>query len=111
MIERSATVSQEPYYSLVRFAAARQFDATSTKVFSIRLGITFTEEWETELMLHFVRAAITTSLLRAVANQHECTPFADVDHGRPGRGADSAGARGDCYRACRRIHGTWECAS
>ena len=65
MIERSATVSQEPYYSLVRFAAARQFDATSAKVFSIRLGITFTEEWETELMLHFVRAAITTSLLRA----------------------------------------------
>lgn len=63
-IERSATASMDAYRSLSRFGAARRFEATSASVTSIRLGIAFTEKWERELLLNFVRAAIMTSILR-----------------------------------------------
>jgi len=63
-IERSATASQEAYALLVRFGAARRFDAPPANVSSVRLGIALTEEWECDLLVRFVRAAIMTSVLR-----------------------------------------------
>lgn len=63
-IERSATSSMDAYHSLSRFGAARRFEATSTSVSSIRVGIAITEKWESKLLLGFVRAAIMTSILR-----------------------------------------------
>ena len=63
-IERSSTSSLEAYHSLSRFGAARRFEATPASPSSIRLGIAITENWEGELLLGFVRAAILTSILR-----------------------------------------------
>src|SRR5258706_11354058 len=70
-IERAATFSQESYELLVRFGAARRLDAVPEDGSSIRLGVALTEEWERELVLRFVRAAIMASILRNAASNIE----------------------------------------
>ena len=63
-LERAATSSMDAHWLLVRFGAARRFDAHSANTTSIRLGVTFTEKWELDLLLRFVRAAVMASLLQ-----------------------------------------------
>ncbi len=70
-MERSATASQEAYALLVRFGAARRFDAAPANESSVRLGIAFTEEWESELLVAFVRAAIMASILSGAPSNIE----------------------------------------
>jgi len=63
-IDRAATFSQDAYRALVRFAASRRLGAARADISSVRLGITFTESWERELLASFVRAAIASGILR-----------------------------------------------
>jgi energy-coupling factor transporter ATP-binding protein EcfA2 len=71
VMERSATSSQEAYAALVRFGAARRFDAAPANVSSVRLGIALTEEWESELLLRYVRAALMASILSGAPSNIE----------------------------------------
>ena len=70
-IDRAANFSQEAYQSLARFAASRRLGAVSADVSTARLGLAFTEEWERELLVRFVRAAIASSVLQGTATNSD----------------------------------------
>jgi energy-coupling factor transporter ATP-binding protein EcfA2 len=63
-IDRAATFSQDAYRALLRFAASRRFGAAPADISCVRLGITFTESWERELLASFIRTAIASGILR-----------------------------------------------
>jgi energy-coupling factor transporter ATP-binding protein EcfA2 len=63
-VERSATFSNESYARLLQFASGRRLEADPGCLAGVQLGIACTEEWETNLILRFVRAALFTNLLR-----------------------------------------------
>ena len=63
-IDRAATNSAPAVRALTRFAAARRLGSASNAVSSVRLGISLTEDFEHELLLNFVRAAVASSILR-----------------------------------------------
>jgi len=63
-IDRYTMYTQEPYLRLVEFASGRRIEAAATAVSTVNLGIALTEDWESDLLVRFVRAALFTSLLR-----------------------------------------------
>jgi hypothetical protein len=69
--ERSATYSHESYGRLVQFASGRRLEAAPDTVSAVGIGIATTEEWENDLILKFVRAALYTSLLSGAASNFD----------------------------------------
>jgi len=62
-IERCATFSNESYARLVQFSSGRRLEAAPGRVSGLGLGVACTEEWESDLIVRFVRAALFTGLL------------------------------------------------
>ncbi len=75
-IDRAATYSQEAYSSLVRHAASRRFGAPTASGSMVSLGLALTEDWERELMVRFVRAAIFAQLMQGQPTNTDPAPLA-----------------------------------
>lgn len=72
-LDRAASFSAESYRELVRLAGSRRIGAPRGRLSSVRLGIALTEPWERELLVAFVRAAVTSGLLRNAAGNADAS--------------------------------------
>jgi hypothetical protein len=72
-IERATTFSPESYTRLVQFASGRRIEAAPGRESGIRLRVACTEEWERDLIVRFVRAALFAALLKDTPNNFDKT--------------------------------------
>lgn len=70
-IERTATHSQDAHRALRRFARGRRIESISRDATSVRLGIALTEAWERDLLLHFIRAALVSSIAQGAPTNRD----------------------------------------